>query len=523
MARNWRSNDPRGRTRPAVVGALVLGLAATAIISSDPRSDRAGDARTYVVTVASGAADHVAGRLDADGIAVIRRLGSLDMLVIEAAPSELDRIAGSAQVVGVSADATVSLTSDGYSPYDPADDANSMFNVANASGAHEAWKGKKGVTGAGIGVAIIDSGISPVVGLDAPGKIINGIDLSYDAAVPGLAFLDAFGHGTHMAGIIAGRDAGADPQQPLSETFMGVAPDAHLINVKVADAVGAVDVSQIIAGIDWVIEHKDAPGMNIRVLNLSLGMHSNLSYLDDPLAYAAQRAWLAGIVVVVSVGNDGDGSGGVLNPAIDPYVIAVGAADTRGTKSVKDDVIPPFSSRGDGTRNPDLVAHGTSVQSLRVPGSFLDGVHGASATLGDRFFRGSGTSQAAAVVSGTVALAFEQRPDLTPDQVKALLMDNAQKLPKAHAQAQGKGLVNLRKLDDKVPSKAAQKHARATGRGGDSIGAATTSQPSSGEMNARTWAGGTWNARTWAGGYWTARTWAGDTWSSRTWAGGGWG
>jgi subtilisin family serine protease len=285
---------------------------------------------------------------------------------------------------------------------------------------------KAGYTGKGVDVAVIDSGVTPVNGLSKAGKVIHGPDLSFESQSADLRNMDTFGHGTHMAGIIAGRDdqVTAVTAAQAKSSFMGVAPDARIVSVKVADAGGATDVSQVIAAIDWVVQYRRSNGLNIRVLNLSFGTDSPQAYTIDPLAYAAEVAWHSGIVVVVSGGNAGYGSEGLNNPAYDPYLLAVGAEQTQGTASTADDTVPTFSSTGDWQRGPDLVAPGKSIVGLRVPGSVLDQQY-PGARVGTRFFRGSGTSQAAAVVSGAVALVLQQRPTAKPDEVKSLLKNSA--------------------------------------------------------------------------------------------------
>ena len=252
-----------------------------------------------------------------------------------------------------------------------------------------------------------------------------------------------------MAGIIAGRDDGAPAviQKGNEDHFLGMAPDARVVSVKLADASGATDVSQVIAGIDWVVQNRNRNGLNIRVLNLSFGTDGVQSYLVDPLTYAAEVAWRKGIVVVVSAGNEGYGSAKLNNPAYDPHVLAVGGADGAGTYDYKDDTIQSWSSRGDGTRNPDLVAPGASILSLRNPGSTID-TEASTARVATRFFKGTGTSQAAAVVSGAAALVIQQRPTITPDQVKRLLTNGAQRLQKADPVAQGKGMMDLKFVRD---------------------------------------------------------------------------
>ncbi|SFF61922.1 S8 family serine peptidase [Blastococcus tunisiensis] len=452
-------------------------------------------------------------------------------------------------------------------------------------GASGMWD--KGFTGRGVDVALIDSGVVPVDGLRGSGKVVYGPDLSFEARLcdetgcvdSPVHDLDTYGHGTHMAGIIAGRDD-ATPS-PVSSAdasnFKGVAPDARIVSIKVADAFGMTDVSQVIAAIDWVVQNRNKGGLNIRVLNLSFGTDGVQDYQLDPLTYAAEVAWHSGIVVVVAAGNGGYGTDKLNNPAHDPYVIAVGGVDGKGTHGIGDDVVPAWSSTGDGGRNPDLVAPGASVASLRAPGSYLDDSY-PNARNGERFFRGSGTSQAAAVVSGAAALLVSQRPGITPDQVKALLVGTAKELPKADAIAQGNGLVDLKKARQAATPTAVQTWPRATGLGSldESRGSAhleldgtllegefdvrgtawdpqawtraTTAGTSwSGEAwngqewyavatdgalleltwsgrtwSGRTWSGLTWNGRTWSGRTWSGRTWSGDSWTGRTWSGVSW-
>ena len=151
------------------------------------------------------------------------------------------------------------------------------------------------------------------------------------ARAPSTRYLDGFGHGTHLAGIIAGRDEGFDPKKPQSAQFAGVAPEAKLLNMKVATGDGGADVSQVIAAIDWVVEHRDDEGMHVRVINLSYGTASEQGWQVDPLARAVENAWNHDILVVSSAGNDGLDAPSLLMPAVDPHVLAVGASDHRGS------------------------------------------------------------------------------------------------------------------------------------------------------------------------------------------------
>jgi len=417
--------------------------------------------------------------------------------------------------------------------FNAASDAGSIYNLTSTMKANDLWRA--GITGRGVDVALIDSGIVPVNGLSSPGKIVLGPDLSFESQADNLRYLDTFGHGTHMAGIIAGRDDGLVPSDYTShDNFTGVAPDARIVSIKVATATGATDVSQVLAAIDWVVQHRNDNGMNIRVLNLSFGTDGVQDYTLDPLTYAAEVAWRRGIVVVVAAGNSGYGTAKLNNPAYDPYVIAVGADDTRGTPTTDDDVIPDWSSRGDGTRNPDVVAPGKSVASLRNPNSAIDSIH-PEGRINSRLFRGSGTSQAAAAVSGAAALLLQQRPNLTPDQVKKLLTSTAIRLPVADPVAQGSGLIQLKNAANAPTPNYTQTWPQATGTGSleSARGSAHVVSPEGvelrGEMDifgqpwdGSTWSGSSWSGSTWSGGVWNGSTWSGSTWSGSTWAGSTW-
>ena len=197
--------------------------------------------------------------------------------------------------------------------YDALADKGSLYNIAEVVGAHDAYR--RGLTGKGVGVALIDTGVAPVPGLTS-GNVVDGPDLSFDSQQPGVAHVDAFGHGTHLASIIAGRDAAGTPSSYLDAgNFAGIAPDATLVNVKVGASNGAVDITQVIAGIDWVVEHAKDAGLNIRVISLSYGTDSVQGSGVDPLAYAVENAWKHGIVVVAAGGNDGESSKTLANPA----------------------------------------------------------------------------------------------------------------------------------------------------------------------------------------------------------------
>ena len=233
--------------------------------------------------------------------------------------------------------------------------------------------------------------------------------------------------------------------------------------------------------------------------------------------------------MVVSAGNNG-ATGGLTDPAIDPYVLAVGAASTNGTATLLDDTVALFSSLGNGVRNPDLLAPGAHIQSLRVPGSYIDQQFGSTGRINDRFFRGSGTSESAAIVSGSVALLLQARPDLTPDQVKALLTSTARPLAGVGAAAQGNGLESVSAAAGaQVPPDSRQSFPAATGagsleaaRGGKHVAEGGSELQGEQSWTGQSWTGQSWTGQTWTGQSWTGQTWTGQTWTGQSWTGQTW-
>jgi serine protease AprX len=281
--------------------------------------------------------------------------------------------------------------------------------------------------GDNVTVASIDTGVTPSA--DLGNRLLARIDFTDDHDG-----IDTFGHGTHIAGLIAGDGTLSD------EAFEGAAPEANLVSVKVAGWDGATDASTVIAALRWVVSNGARYG--IRVVNLSWGTDSVQPSEVDPLNAAVERAWRAGLVVVLSAGNAGPAAGTVTKPGDDPFVITVGAADTGGTADPADDAPAAFSSRGratGGVQKPDVLAPGVSMVSGRAPGSTIDTFR-PEARLGTTLFKGSGTSQAAAVVSGVVARMLEASPGLRPGQVKTALTQSTG--GRLAGPAGGAGLVN---------------------------------------------------------------------------------
>jgi serine protease AprX len=444
---------------------------------------------------------------------------------------------------------------DGQDQNNPTADPGSLYTIENAIGARSVWKQQdstgRQITGQGVTVALLDSGTAPVAGLTAPGKLTYGPDLSIESNGV-LTDQDTYGHGTHLAGIIAGRDSAVLNARTIGNLApsvqLGVAPDAELLSMKLANTDGSVDVSQVIAALNWITEHQSsADGSRVRVVNLSFGTASLQPYQLDPLAGAAENAWRHGLVVVVSGGNDGQGAGRLTDPAIDPYVIAVGASDSNDSvHGWSSPSVASFSSSGSDSRHVDLLAPGTSIVSLRDPGSFVDVNHPEGLVTGDstgRLFRGSGTSQAAAVVSGAVALLLQAYPGLTPDQVKGALTQSASHLNAATRYA-GAGELNVAsalsvagKLACKgllcgllgglsgVNSNVSQNFPAATGQGSieaarggnnlvDADGVALT-----GEIDVQ---GNAWNPVAWWAKASTLSSWSGGDWLGSNWTGAGW-
>ena len=310
-----------------------------------------------------------------------------------------------------------------------------------------------GYDGTGIGVAVIDSGIAPSHD-DLTDTVSGGqrVDRFVDFVHGQNVAYDDFGHGTHVGGIIAGN--GFDSGGARS----GVAPGAHLISLKVLDESGQGHISDVIAALDYTVAHKDE--LNIRVVNLSVATGVYESYNTDPLTLAAQRAVAAGIVVVAAAGNTGRGPlglpqyAGITAPGNAPCVLTVGAASHMGTVDRADDTIAAFSSRGpsaiDYGAKPDVVAPGVGIESLTDPASrlYLTAspylLSGTVSTSYLPYLSQSGTSMAAPVAAGTVALMLQANPALTPNLVKAILQYTAQSYAGYDRLTQGAGFLNAK-------------------------------------------------------------------------------
>ena len=353
-------------------------------------------------------------------------LGLVNALVCTVPASSLQSLANNPNVVYISPDRSV---------------AGQLDYSAAAVNASAAWQAN--LTGAGIGVAVIDSGIDSNPDLSVLGILPRVV---YTQDFTGGNGMDQYGHGTHVAGII-GANGTETRCQSCTRSFVGIAPNSSLINLRVLNASGQGSDSSVIQAIETAISLKKT--YNIRVINLSLGRPIYESYTQDPLCQAVEAAWKAGIVVVAAAGNDGrdnsvgnNGYGTIESPGNDPYIITVGAMKAMGTYPRTDDLVASYSSKGpsaiDHIVKPDIVAPGNHVVSLQAPGSSLAALPAntvpvsyyestASTATSSDFLMLNGTSMATPVVSGAVADILQGHPSLTPDQVKARLMKAAYK------------------------------------------------------------------------------------------------
>ena len=382
-----------------------------------------------------------------------------------------------------------------------------------------------GVSGNGIGVAVIDSGVADHP--DLAGRVVARVDFTGEQSNG-----DPGGHGTHVAGLIAGDGTAS------GGAWTGVAPRANIVSVRVIDANGHATLSTIFAGMQWVLANRAT--YNIKVVNLSFGGAALSGYQDDLLASATEMLSFAGLVVVVAAGNGGPAQSTITSPADDPFVITVGAVDDNGTAGLLDDSIAVWSSLGptafDAIAKPDLVAPGRKLTGLRAAGSTIDTLYPERritvlGAIDAQYFSMSGTSMAAPVVAGVAALFLEQNPSASPRLVKRQLTGTAHPLFGVAAAAQGSGVVDaLAALTLKAswtgytpyPASTAfaqQVHTKLIGQpivwrdlsfngGVDSRGIPWSDV---------TWEDITWDDLTWEDITWEAFNWQDVTWEDLTW------
>ena len=507
---SWLHFVARRRRAAALAAVAALALAFSGL-SAFPASADLGTTRVILTgpgivsetQQATGVGGHVVSQLPLIN-GIVADVPSASVLILAAVPGLIVTPDIAVSVSGVPADT-------GTSSRSPA----AVFPASTAATQLVA----SGITGKGVGVAVLDTGIDALP--DFAGRLIDGVDLSGE----GNPFQDSYGHGTFVAGLVAGNGASSGGQ------YMGEAPGANLVAVKVAGVSGQTDLATVITGVSWVVGHRVAD--NIGVLNMSLGAQPFASTVMNPLDNAVEAAWRSGVAVVVSAGNAGPFNGTILTPGDDPLVITVGASNDHGTATNNDDTVPSFSAVGptnpDGWFKPDLVAPGRSVVSLRAPGSTIDSTY-PSARIGTANFVGSGTSFSAAITSGAAALVEQAGHAVgQPDAIKARLLGGATAGPVGNPFVDGHGALNAYWAAMATNSMTQTTPVIAVALGTTiSIESSWTGSTWNGSTwNGSTWNGSTWNGSTWNGSTcngsaWDGSTWNGSTWNGSTWNGSTW-
>jgi len=510
-SRARRSGRKKGRI--AVAAAAAAALAVTSM-TAVPAASASPD-ETVIVT-ATGLLNPATAVLELGGTIVTQfhLINAVEALV----PTALEPVLAALPGVTVTPDVSVNVqsTPESTGPHTPSDVFLQETGATRLA--------SQGDTGQGVTVAVVDTGIDSLP--DFSGRLLGGVDLTGGNN----PFQDDYGHGTFVAGLIAGDGASSDGQ------YSGEAPGARLVSIKVAGADGITNLSTLITGLQWAVDHQNVYG--IKVLNLSLGYESSQSTVINPLDQAVEAVWNSGITVVASAGNAGPFNGTILSPGDDPLVITAGALDDMATPSAADDEMTNFSSVGptspDGRVKPDLVASGRSVVSLAAPGSTIDTDY-PSARIGPANFVGSGTSFSAAITSGAAALVLAANPGLTPDEVKARLLGNTNPGPVGNPFVDGHGALNAYAAATSGPMDLHQSTGGLVGAvlgatvSLSPVGSADTWNPSlwSGLTLAQapgggTWNGWSWNGSDWNGWVWNDGGWAGAAWNGEDWSGWAW-
>jgi serine protease AprX len=363
---------------------------------------------------------------------VIGKLPIIHGLALQMTAAQAQSLAANPDVHSVSLNAAVttqSLPPNFHIPMFPGSQGVSSAQLQTTYdetlGVTPLWK--YGVTGTGVGVAVIDTGIDGALpdfsGTNGQSRVIVSAVDNAEAKTA----TDGYGHGTDVAGIIAGNGENRPGSDPLHGQYIGVAPNANLISLKVSDESGNTTVLDVIYALQFAVEHQAQ--YNIRVVNLSLDSATPQSYRTDPLDAAVEATWLHGIVVVAAAGNRGNTPGAVqYSPANDPYVITVGGVDENGSANPSGDTIASWSSQGttqDGFQKPDVYAPGAHIISVLAPGSVFDTSSCGCLVGNGQYIQTSGTSMAAPAISGLVADLLQVHPRWTPDQVKGVLTSSA--------------------------------------------------------------------------------------------------
>jgi serine protease AprX len=499
----------------AVVLLCLLAVPSAALADNEP----GGKIDSSVVTVLEATGDDVAvpvmvnapGALDQVTATLplgvdVTQLPLIDSVAAFLTPEEIQALGDADFVTQIVADNPVH----GFSYQSTMDVTNLTIGLGNVRA-----PAAGGPAGAGVAVAILDSGVATNTDL-AASRIVGWKDLVNGQPAP----YDDAGHGTYVAGLIAGDGTASLPLENggyATVQFRGVAPAATIVGIKVLDEVGQGRASAVVAGIAWAIAHmKD---YNIRVLNISIGGNPVGSYTQDPVDSAVEAAWRKGITVVCAAGNEGEfGSGGILSPGNDPYVITVGATDTQQTTTLSDDRVASYSSVGptlyDEIAKPDLVAPGNRLISIRTRSSYIDTNFPANviplvnyaptapAGTASNYLMLSGTSTSSPLVAGAAALMIGADPRLSPDDVKVRLMGTADRVTRASDQQQGAGTLDV------AGALASTTHAR---------GGALSASLGDGRRSFKSKDYDKWEDRVWQKYGWTKYKWTKYKWTKYKW------
>jgi serine protease AprX len=407
--------------------ALLSIVCASAPAQARPVA-RSADAIVQFAPAVSAVQRHAA--VQAGGGVVVRDLPVIRALVVRLSDGTARRLRSTPGVRAVTPDLSMRPTADpSRDRWGTWDARNLSTAFVQSTRADKVWTDPRfHATGAGVAVGVIDTGIAGGIpdfrtsGTDPASRVVASVVTNPEAGTA----TDLYGHGTHVAGIVAGSTQALSATDPLANRYDGTAPSAKLVSLKVSDDHGNAYVSDVIAALQFVVDH--GADFGIRVVNLSLGTSVALPYQLDPLDAAVEAAWAHGVVVVVAAGNRGTAPDAVsYAPANDPYVITVGAVDDHGTKDTADDSLASWSSRGitqDGFVKPDLVAPGAHIVAPLAPDSDFPSLC-PECVVDGRYFRVSGTSMAAPVVAGIAADIISAHPDWTPNQVKGALTYNS--------------------------------------------------------------------------------------------------
>src|SRR5579884_542306 len=483
----------RLRRRSVAVATVALTAAAMAAPPAVSAASVSGPVNKVIVEAASLPAAIAA--VQAAGGEVTGRLDFIQAVVANARPATLASLR-SLPGVTVVPDLPVRVASAGF-------DLTTAAPQLQAIDLGSAWSPGGG---ANIGVALIDTGVGAEP--DLVHHVIGGPNLSGSGSG-----LDQYGHGTFMAGLISGDGTSS---ASWGVHYLGVASGAHIVSIKVAGADGSTSLSKVIGGIGWSIAHRKQ--FNLRVMNLSLSAPYKLPVNVDPLDRAVEAAWASGITVVAAAGNDGPGS--VTSPGDDPWVITVGALATYSWPDSSSDTVASFSGESKTIGKPDLLAPGAHTVSTSDPGSTIYAANPSAVIPSDAptgpYFKGTGTSMSAAIVSGAAALIAAAHPGATPDAIKGALTSSTRTVP-GH-----RGLIlDVAAALSAKPVPAWNQH--------HPISNPAVANQFQGSMpwdmksfGSSAWAGSSWDGSSWDGSSWDGSSWDGSSWDGSSWDGSSW-